>query len=192
MYYASKNVHVSCVQSLIDIIPEPQYQKLLKMSTGMIWGVTPLTIQEDRTHKVILHHACEKGVKKLVEVLLKAGADPFAPNVTHTTPFHYACRNFHWDCVEALLDHCIEFKIALPEFAKQFLVLAFKQGELFVGFKLLRAGSKLEIIESHTAHQAACKNYDWGKVHRLTDHCIETLSKNNAKIFFKPFPSQCL
>ena len=190
MHYACKNAHVSCVQSLIDIIP--QYQNLLKMSTGMMWGVTPLAIQHDRTLKVILHHACEKGVKKLVEVLLKAGADPFAPNSTQTTPFHYACRYGHWDCVEALLDHCIKIKVALPESAKSFLVLALEKGALFVACKLLRAGCKLESIESRTAHQTACKNYDWSKVHRLIDHCIETLSRNNAPFFLNPFlPCAC-
>ena len=190
MHYACRNAHVSCVQSLIDIIP--QYQNLLMKSTGMIWGVTPLRIQHYQTQKVILHHACQKGVNKLVEVLLKAGADPFVPDSTHTTPFHYACRNGHWDCAEALLDHCIEFKIALPESAKSLFLLAFEKGALFTGCKLLRAGCKLENIESRKTHQTACKNYDWDMVHRLTDHCVETLSRSNAQFFLNPFlPRAC-
>ena len=190
MHYACSYAHVSCVQILIDKIP--QYQHLLEMSTGMIWGATPLTIQQNQTQKVILHHACEKGANELIKVLIKAGASPFVYDATKTTPLHYAFKYCHWDCVNILLDHCIEAKVTLPEFSKSFLILALENCELFVACKLLRADCKLESIESHAVHQTACKNYDWGKVHRLTDHCMETLSRNNAQTFLNPFlPRAC-
>ena len=108
IHYACQNGHLQCLDYLIDhcgpSISKMAFpvSKLLQVSSGYIFGNTPLTIKDD-SGKVILHHACEKGSVQLVEKLLAAGAHPNVNDKYNCTPLHYACKRGNLKIICALL-----------------------------------------------------------------------------------------
>lgn len=52
-----------------------------------------------------LHHACLAGNAACVELLLRAGANPEAPDAVGLTPVHIACLEDRAECLRLLVDY---------------------------------------------------------------------------------------
>ena len=84
LHEASANNNILAVEILLK-------NKDIDVNLSNILGLTPLT------------HASKSGYKEIVELLLKAGADPNKLDQLYITPLMNACANGHTDIVEILI-----------------------------------------------------------------------------------------
>ena len=144
LHYACRNGKLHCLEYVMNSqYVYPPFSKLLRISSGYIFGNTPLTIKDD-SDKVILHHACEKGSVQLVKKLLAAGAHPNVSDKYNCTPLHYACKRKDLEIIRVLLKrganpNAVDVLTGTP------LHYACKTGNLYLVQTLIEAGADRSI-----------------------------------------------
>ena len=121
LYYACKYSHFECIRACFSQCPDVTIDL---MKVGNNDGTTPLSVRTGNGG-TILHVACEKGDINLVKKLLEAGAacmigyqyyiGSLDPNQISflsikdnngCIPLYYACKNSHFECIQAFFDQC--------------------------------------------------------------------------------------
>ena len=99
LYLAVANEHVDVVELLV------------RMGVDLDHSFTATSqLDGDVEHEPPLHHAADRGLLGMVQMLLHAGADPnkrfsdIGKTYSGCTPLHRATRNGHADVVKALID----------------------------------------------------------------------------------------
>jgi len=127
-----------------------------------------------------LHGACGQGHVKVVEMLLKHGADADAKNNFGDTPLHRACDNDHVEVVEMLLKHGVDAK-AKTKGGYTPLHIACYIGHVKVVEMLLKHGAdaKVKANDGWRPLHKACFNGHDKVAEILLKHGAETEAKNS-------------
>ena len=152
LYYACKNSHLECIQAFIDQCPDI-ISDSMKIANND--GTTPLSVRTG-SGGTILHAACDKGDFSIVKEVLEAGADPNITDKLGCTFLHYACKNFHLECVREFIDQISDVDSDMLKVANKYgttplsvqgdngqtiLHIACKKGDLSAVKKFLEAGA---------------------------------------------------
>ncbi|CAB0029932.1 unnamed protein product [Trichogramma brassicae] len=106
--WADPNVHNLARESALHVIVKrndddhPLLERFFEICKA--FGKTLLVDVQDATSRTALHHAQSLGLEKTVKVLLRAGANPYLPDVDRKTYLHYAASRATDDDDGALAD----------------------------------------------------------------------------------------
>ena len=119
---------------------------LLSVNTAEeIWvPIDEKTLEDEFTP---LHYACLTNQPKMIEILIKAGADINCLSISHNTPLHYAvCKNY-LDIVQLLIQNGVNVNIT-DNYMRTPLHWACQSGNFDITLQLVDVADKM-IKDSH-------------------------------------------
>ena len=172
LHYLCKNAFLECLECIIDHSKSANIDELFPKGRRIFFTTTPSALSvKDKSGKVVLHHACDKGRAHLVEGLLAFNADPNAHDNAHCTPLHYACRSGNMDIIKELI-HTYKANLNISCDSSGTVVhYACKERKLELLQMLLSCNPDLSVVDRNsqtTLHLACVSDFIEGVCELLT------------------------
>lgn len=146
---------------------------IIKVKQLLSQGISPDT--KDGLNIPILQIAAQSGNLELTKLLLENGSDPNQLNRVGQSPLAFAARFGQNDIVSLLLNNGADVNATDDHYKLTPLIGAAINGDVEIGQKLIKAGAKIDHIE--TVNQ--CAALHWALFYESKDF-VEMLLKNGA------------
>ncbi|CAH1241011.1 DAPK1 [Branchiostoma lanceolatum] len=175
-------------RELLDILEAKDYRQTAMDSDAFVWAARKGdvdTVRRGLTEGVgvnatlygstALHEACIGGHDKVVELLIKNGAELNVTNKAGNTALHRACINEHVKVVKLLLKNGADLNMT-SKYGYTALLIACERGHGKIAELLIKNGADLNVTndDGDTGLHEACR---WGH-----DKVVELLIKNRADL----------